>query len=326
MIREIKENYSYNQAITFLSIFTFIFGTAVCFVGEIFLPFAAAFLAALYLFEKPNKISFAFVCPLVSIVFSSILIGPVALIGLEYVFLAFIIFICYQKSLSKAETAIYLTSVIVVFMVLSFYVRAGIVINDFSPDAVLGYYKDGYRWLRRDTVTFLSEMTATTQDGVTKNLMSVEDAELILNTATNSFISVIVLSAFTLAGVTEKIYSTIVLRYSKHGILKTFAHFIPSNFCAYTYIASLVLTIFISDSTVFGIAITNVNNILLAVFLYMGLKYLIIVAKASPKKLMIYAIIIAAFLSFTQATARIISYLGIWVVIGTNAHNKEASK
>ena len=325
MIKELKENYSYAKVIAFLSVFAFIFGVAVCFASGIFLPLASGFLAALILFENPDKRIFSYICPLASIVCSYALIGPVALFGIEHILLAVILAVCYKKSLSKAETAVYLTALITAIIVLSLYVNTAIAIGDFAYDAVVGYTKASYASLRGDVIATLSEFTVTASDGTAQNLMSVENASLYVNVVTNSFVSVIVIFAFVLVGICEKIYSTIVLRYSKHGILKTFAHFLPSNFCAYTYIAAVILGMFASDTTALGIAITNSKNILFVVFLYMGLKYLIMVARASNKKLFIYSLIALGFISFTSVVPTVVSYLGTWVVIGTNAHNKKTS-
>ncbi len=326
MIREIKDNFSYSRVISFLSVFAFIFGTAVCFVGEVFLPFASAFLSALFLFEDPKKRIFSYLCPGASIIFASALIGPIALIGAGYVLLALIIFTCYKKSISKSETAIYLTLAVVAFMVLSLYLRGAILTENYSLEAVIEYYKNAYRSLRKEFITLLSEFTVTAKNGVSENLMSVEDATLAVNAMTNSFVSAIVIFAFLLTGIAEKVFSAIVLRYSKHGILKTFAHFIPTSISAYAYAVCVFLSIFSSDSTDFGIALANVTNILLAVFLYMGCKYLVMLAKASPRKILIFAIIIISFISFTLTAVKIASYLGAWVVIGTNSHNKKASE
>lgn len=325
MIRELKENYSYTKVIAFLSVFSFIFGVAVCFVGEIFLPMASGFLSALILFENPKKRIFSLICPLASIICSYALIGPIALFGIEHILLAVILAVCYKKSLGKAETSVYLTALIVVFIIFSLYVNTAITIGDFTYEAVIGYAKETYTFLRNEVITALSEFTVTANDGTQEKLMSVENASLYVSATTNSFISIIVIFAFVLAGICEKIYSTIVLRYSKHGILKTFAHFIPSNFCAYAYITAVILGIFVSDKAALGIAITNSKNILFVVFLYMGLKYLIMVAKASNKKLFIYSLIAIGFVSFTSLVPAVVSYLGTWVVIGTNAHNKKTS-
>ena len=326
MIRELKENYSYTRVITFLSVFTFIFGAAVCFVGGIFIPVASAFLAALFLFENPKKRIFSFVCPLASILLSTLAIGPITLIGIEYVLLALIIIVCYKKSLSKAETAVYLTALISIFVILSLYINAAIIIDDFSFTAVKDYFVLGYAEFHDGLLTFLSELTITTQEGITENAMTVEDAKTFLTTLTNSFVSVTVITAFVLAGLTEKLYSTLVLHYAKHGILKSFAHFIPSTISSIAYIITAVLSIFVSESTRFGIILSNVNSILLVIFLYMGLKYLFMVAKASPKRILIYALIIMGLISFSNIAPKIISYLGVWVVIGTNSYNKHSAE
>ena len=325
MIRELNDKHSYPRVMTFISILTFVFGVAVCFMGTIFVPFASSFLAALFLFENPQKRILSYVCPIASILLPSIAIGISAVIGVEYVLIALLLVCCYKKSLSKAETAIYLTFTIVVFILASLYLEGAVTIGDFSLSAVKDYYVKIYLDFNKEFVKLLSEFTVTAKDGTVENLMSVEDAKAYFKILSNSVISVVTIFAFILAGITEKIYAKLVLGYSKHGILKTFAHFIPSNLCCFAYIAAIVLSIFTSDSTVFGISVSNISNILMAVFLYMGLKYLSMVAKMSTRRILIYGIIIAGFISFPSVAPNVISYLGVWVVIGTNSQNKISS-
>ena len=119
MIRELNDTYSYSRVITLFSVLSLIFGVAVGILGELFLPLASGFLALLFLFENPKKRFMSYVCPILSVGCAVLIKGLVALISVEYVILAVIIAICYKKSLTKAEAAIYMTFTVVLFLFVS---------------------------------------------------------------------------------------------------------------------------------------------------------------------------------------------------------------
>ena len=322
MIRELKDTYSYPRVITLISVLAFISGIAVCLLGELFLPLASAFLAVLFLFENPKKRFFSYACPVASITLSVLIKGIVALVAIEYVILAVIIAFCYKKSLSKAEASVYMTLTVSVFVFISLYLSAAIALKSFSFSGVEDHYVKIFFEFKEQFVDLLSEFTLTQDDGTIRNAMSVEEATLYFESFTNSFIALVAIFAFLITGLTLKLYTALVLRYSKYGILKKFAHFIPSNLCAYVFIISSVLGVLSSEKTKFGIILLNVNAILTVVFLYMGLRYLLLVCKQSKRKSVIYFVLAAAFLSLPNIVPTVVSYLGAWVVIGTNSHNK----
>ena len=198
-------------------------------------------------------------------------------------------------------------------------------IKDFSLNAVTTHYVEAYADLKRDFVDLFSGFAVNGDDGTIEHAMSVEEAESYFDSITTSFIGLIAVISFLITGLTLKLYSHLILRFSKHGILKTFAHFLPSNFCAYLYIISTVLGWLASETSTFGIILININFILETVFLYMGLKYLVMISNVSQRKRLTYFLLALGILSFPSFVPSLISYLGVWVVIGTNLNNK-ASK
>lgn len=322
MIRELKDAYTYPSTITFFSILSVVFCSATCFLGELFIPLAASFLAALFLFEKPQKRILSYICPAVSLLISVFLKGAAALITIECIILAVIIVFCYNKSLSKAEASIYLTLVISVFVLLSLYLSASVAIGSFSLSAVKEHYLSILMDFKEEFVNVLSQFMITTEEGNTEYAMSVENAQLIFKALFDIAVAMIAIFAFIITGLTLKLYTHLVLKYSKHGILKRFSHFLPSELCAYLYVISSLLEIFSVEGTKFATVLININAIMMVVFAYMGLKYLFVVAKISPRKSMVYFLIALGLISFPSVAPQVISYLGVWVVIGTHKHAK----
>ena len=55
MIRELKDSQSYPRVIALISVLSVFFGIATCVLGELLLPLSSAFMATLFLLEKPKK-------------------------------------------------------------------------------------------------------------------------------------------------------------------------------------------------------------------------------------------------------------------------------
>ena len=221
--------------------------------------------------------------------------------------------------MSKAETAIYLTITASAFVFISLYLSAAFTIESFSLSDIKEHYLGIFLEFKNEFVELLSQFTLTNEQGEIENAMTVEDAQLIFKAFSTTFIALIAIFSFLIAGLTLKLYAKIVLKYSKHGILKKFAHFLPSSLCAYSYVISSILAIFSKDGSRFSLILLNINTIMLVVFAYMGVKYLLMVAKLSARRSVVYFLIALGFLSFPTFAPQIISYIGVWVAVrGSN--------
>ncbi len=316
MIRELKGSYSYKKVITVLSILSLIFGFAFSLFGEMLLPLAVAFYAALILFERPKGRLFSYLVPSVVIAISLVLNGFYGLISLEYVLLAVVLVLVYIRCGSKAECSLYLTIISAVFIVIALYLGAARVIEDFSIEAVASYYSDIYNGLKNQIVSYL--ITLPEEE---KTIVNEAVVQQYFDLLSNMLVSVFAIFAFILSGVTIKIFFALLIKYSKNGILKTFLHFMPASIVAYSYIAVTIFYLLSNSNSLFSVSIFNVYEILMIVFAYVGARFIYLMGKINRRKIVIF-IMAAAFLIAFGFTINLLSYLGIFVTVNSNKNTK----
>jgi len=316
MIRSISDRYEYKKVMAILSALTFIAGIGVGAFGELLLPIASAITAALFIFESPKTRFLSYLIPSLSIAANCILFGLYSLISIQFVLVALILALCYRFGLRKAETSVYLTLAIFVLMLVGLYVSAAKEIGSFSLSGVSEYYNELVAKLRDSIYELLtSENSSVT---VSSGIGSIADDATIkeyVNSLTDFLPSVFAILAFALTGFTVKLFVFIMLKISKHGILKGFAHFIPSSLISYVYVVISIIAMFINDTSVFSLAIVNTSQLLMFVFAYVGLQYVLALGAVSGRRSLIFTLAIAAFILAPQGAIQILSYLGAWFSI-----------
>jgi hypothetical protein len=131
-------------------------------------------------------------------------------------------------------------------------------------------------------------------------------------------VSLLAIVSLVLVGITLKLFNNVMLRVSKRGILKRFAHFLPSNIVSYIYVVSVILSIFSGAQTILDAVILNIANILSVVFAYLGFQYATTIASASGRRRLMISAIIIGFMMFPAVALRILSFVGVWAAVGIN--------
>lgn len=318
MIRELKSSHTYLKVMLLLSVLTLIFGFCFCFLGELFLPFAIAPLAALFIFENPKKRIFSYIVPIIPVITSILAFGIFAAITAQFVIYALIIALCYRYSKTKANASTYLTFSIAVILILSLYISGAMQAGSFSLESVTDYYSDVYTDFKGRLVDFIVNYTTASGEENAEKIISADVAGEYIDAASRLAVAFIGIFAFISAGIAIKFFAFLILRYSKNGILKSFAHFLPTNAVAYTYIVLSVLTAVIGNTEILDLSILNVCQILMIPFAYIGFQYILAVAKISGRKSTVLTFLFAGILALNILAIQLLSYLGVWITIGTN--------
>ena len=121
--------------------------------------------------------------------------------------------------------------------------------------------------------------------------------------------------AFTVSGIAIKVFSAISLRLCKNGILKSFAHFIPSKILAYVYVVISILSALMRADNTFSISVINASEVLAVVFFYVGIRYAFALGELFKNRSTFWLVLAVAFLLFPGAFFAILSYLGAWFAI-----------
>lgn len=324
MIRELKESYNYKTVMAVLSVLTFVSGLAFSFLGEIFLPFAAAFCASLFLFERSRGRVLSYVIPAVPSIISISVNGIFGIISVEYILLALIIVLVYRYSGTKTEAAVYITLVASAFLLLSLYLGGARAIGSFNLSVVTDHYMKILNTFKAELLNILNTYGELEGD-MNSASFSREELDIAFDELLYQLVSLIAVLAFLISGIAIKLFSFIALRVGKNGILKSFAHFIPTNITSYAFIGVLIISIFSGTATQFGIVMLNVCNVLTAVFAYMGIRYAMTFAAMSGRRGFIYALTVGALLIAPSGAVRLLSIVGVWATVGTNNAMRDIS-
>ena len=318
MIRELKPSHKYSSVITALSVLSLAFYFLYGLIGELSLPMASAFLATLFIFENPNKRIFSFLIPVIGIASNLAIHGIYMLVSLEIVVVALIIALCYRYSETKNICAVYLTVIIAVFILVSFYIGGARSCESFDFQIVADYYSGLYTELKSSLASMIASIKGTGRDGAATSIMTEQQAKDMIEQYSKLTVAYIGAFSFLLAGIALKIFNYSVLKISKHGIRKTFAYFFPKSWVAYLYVVLSIISAFISLNGVFAIGIITVSEILMFVFAYLGIRYVLTIARASERRGFLMSILIFGFIFMTSVAVQIISYFGAWIVVSTN--------
>jgi hypothetical protein len=213
---------------------------------------------------------------------------------------------------------VYLTVVIAISILISFYVSAARSCGTFDLKIVAEYFSGMYTDLKSSLVASISSIRGSAIDGSHAPIMSEQQAREMIDQYSKHAVTYISVFAFLLAGISLKVFNYSVLRISRHGILKTFVCFFPKSWVAYLYVVLSIISVFISLNGVFAIGIVTVSEILMFVFAYLGIRYILTIARASERRGFLMSVLIFGFIFMTSVAVRVTSYFGAWIVVSTN--------
>lgn len=317
MIRELKDGRTYSSTMLVLAVLACVFGIAFVFIGELLLPFASAFLALLFVLEKPNARYLSYICSIIPVAAAFIAKGIFGLISLQLVFVAVIIALTYRFNASKAECAAYLTVTVSLFAVLSLYFGGAKATGSFDAKIILDYYSDVFTALKLQLLDVMNQY-AVSRGEANAPVFTVTDATELAAQLKPQLVSLIAIFAFILSGITLKIFTFGMFKVSKRGILKRFAHFLPRNLVSYVYVAVAILSLFSGTGSIFDSVILNFANILAVVFAYIGFQYLTTVASAAGRRRLAITLCIISLFIVPAVSFRLLSFLGVWASVGIN--------
>lgn len=318
MLRELKSTAPYGRTMTFFSILTLISATAASLIGEILIPVAVALLAALFVIENPSRRVLSYIIPFALIAIDIALNGLLSLIGIAITVLSILVAVFYVRKATKAEAAAYLVFAMSIFILATIYISGANEAGSFLPSDVGEYYKATAIQLKEYFIENVLTVEVQASNGELMQLMSDEEAQYYVSSIANALPSLIAIISFAIAGFALKLFCAIIRRSCKWGLLKTYSHFYASSLIAYAYIAIAIIGALASSEAVFDIAIRNVSNILMFVFAYVGLRYVLALAKLSQRRMTIYILVFASIMFMSGIAVQLLSYFGVFINISVN--------
>jgi hypothetical protein len=318
---KISEKLPYNKTVITLFMLALLSAFLSISAAEIFIPFAAGILSALFVFEnrrvKPFSISASAVILVVDVVMG-ILSGSYAPItSLGIIAIAFLMAFCFAGGKSKAETVFYVTVTALAFLLLSFLFVAFEQTGTYTFASAKEFYFELYETLKQTVVDSFTKLT--TAEGV--QLIDEETAVLLFDSAISSLISVVAVVGFIIAGVSLKVFSAIARRISDTPEYVTSWRFVTSSAVAYFFLVLVLVSFFMSSGTdTLSITVANLYSIFAVVFAYSGFGYLYRIFSAKRGPVFAALILVVGTLVLSSVAITLLSVFG---VIFTITYNKQ---
>lgn len=305
-------------------ILSVLFSTAASFLGLpgfFLVPFAVAFLSSAFYISNRSGKKVSFVFALLLILPDIVLAVPHFFGGTCTVVMAFILYRMAIARRNKGECIVYVSLAAFFFILVSILVYGFVISESSSLDGVIRYYSEQRELLREEFVNGFMNVYQTAPQPASDQLANFtrEDITSLFDAFINLFVGMISVMAFTLCGISLKLFSRLSsFSYEEKNFFKTW-RFIPSSIFSYTFLILVVLNLFGFGSGIVGLSIGNLYVLLFFVYAYFGYKVIadILGAKFGSKFTGYILVTIGAFVFFSFAL-QILSYFGAFTAISIN--------
>ena len=282
-------------------------------LGELMIPIAAAALSAIIVLERGRAPVFSIVLPALIIALDVFCRGAMSYLSLEITVLALILALGFIRT-PKSECAFWMTATSVIFTVVSLALSAFAETGTLSLDSFVNFYVGIYEEIEDSFVKAFPEMSAAF--GISSELADASTASALLRAMASMIPSVAIILAFAISGVTIKLQTLIlgiVCDDEGKGKLAGW-RFALAPVVYYAFWIVLVLHFLVDVLGTVGayaIAVTNIYNVLLYVFAYVGLGIVVSMLTMLFKRrsLAILATVLALVI-FSGLAIELIAYFG----------------
>ena len=319
---KLKSSLSQKKTLLILSLSCLLVGVISAFVGDIFVPVICALLALIFVFDNDKK-SFALAISVLLVVINAFAIGfglTMNLFGLQSVIMAIVFYCAFRKSRTKTETVLILTIICAVFSVLNLALIPVNELGSFNLSGIVAYYEALITELRS---LFIEIAYATYSQALQQSGIEITESIIatIFDTQLTLVISYIVIIALVCVGVFTKLFDALSAKLAEDATPVASWRFMTSSIFAYFYVAMMILLIFTSASGgVIGIAVSNLYNIFLVIYAYVGFNFVLALISTRIKPLTA-VIILFVVMALTMSLA--LQFLSVFGVMFTIRKNRE---
>ena len=310
----LSDKFKTQPTIIVFSVLSILFIVAsLLFVGELMLPLAVAAMAIVFVLESGKRRIFSIAIPAVAIAADVILHGTFSYLAFEVTILAVVVAMFFLRG-SKAECSFWLTLTVFIFSLFSMALLAYSETNTFDINTFVDYYIGFYKALEELMVAAFEEAVATAGTGVEGVDSSV--IPMLLSTAATLIPSIIIVFGFVVGGVSLKIFSAIlrlICDEESRARISAWRFTLPKTmYIAFWAAAALNLIAgLVGDSGMFSIVVSNVYNVLLYVFVYVGLGVVLgFLTALLKKRSRAILVMVAAFIFLSALAIELIAYFG----------------
>ena len=331
MKNELKKNLTYKKTMLILSVLCIFCGLLTLLITEMVIPFTAAFLAAIFLFEREGSRRFSYtVCAILILINIAAFFIPEQIptfASLTVIAFAFLMYRSYMKGSEKSECAFLMTAASA--LVLGFTVIAipMFAYGQFDFDVVTEFYGGIISLLREEMILSVNELLFDLSAGGSPILLDADQFGDLFDRQLSMIISYVIIFAFFLVGAAFKLFSIVVSKCADNVKGIFLWRFRTSNVFAYFYFILAVATFFIASSdSIFAITVLNLYNILMFVYFYVGFTVAVGYLSRGRRPVLAFLIVLIAILFFFAYAIELLAVIGAFYTIRTNNANTVKSE
>ena len=324
MQTNLRKDHSYKNKMVNLSLLTVLSVFGCMLAGYICLPFAASFYALLILNERSEKRVLTYILPVLLYIVNFVFNGLYSLEALTYIAIGAVIFLCYKKQISKSETAFWSMLILLVSMMISAVFLAFNEMGAVNLTSIKQFYLSLFNSAKNGFVDYLTNIVMAADEGFLYFLYNKYQVLDIFRSFVYLIIPLTVIFDFILVGVSLKIFSSGVIRYSADEKTVSEWRFSMSNISAYFYIFISLIAIFVSGGDgIFELTVTSVYTILLFIFAYIGIHFIYKLITSYKSGFFAVTVLALALLIFYAFAFQLFSYIGVYYTVVTNNYRKK---
>jgi len=316
----LNKDFSYRSVMIRYTLLTVLSAIGCSLLGYLLLPFAAAFYAAVLVYEKSERRVVSYVLPVVIFVINFLLRGIYSLEAVAYLAVGLIIFFCVKNNKSKGETSFWISFAILVLAALSFILLLLELSADAGYTSARSFFAEYYGKFKTEFLERVSLLISERGDGEYVFLYNHYEAQMFFREIVIYTIPLTILASFVISGITLKLFVRTVEKNSDENSEIYSWNFGTSNIVSYFYIMLAVVALIAnSDGSIFSFVIFTLNTLFTAIFAYIGIKTLYY-AILSRKDSRVFAIILIVimFVLLSSYAFQLASYFGVIVNILMN--------
>lgn len=300
-----------------MSVLAVTFSVFSAFLGEPFIPFASALVAAIWVTDRTVKHAASIIVSTIVLLLNGLVGGLVSVIGLEILLIAAVIAFAFARKRSKAEAALILTVLVAVCIVTSLIFGAMNETKVYTLESVEIFYEEMFTDMRAGFTemveTYISAMPSKSEEVV----LSTNDINAIFDAMVGSLIGVILVIAFAVAGFSLKIFTAIMRRLTPEDAFLADWRFLTPPAYAYSYLALYLLSIFLRGNGALALTVANLSTVFMAVYAYVGFDAIVSIASQKFGKAKTLAVALLVLLFLSTFAMQLLALFGAYATIAT---------
>ena len=243
-------------------------------LGILLAPFVAAPLSALFLLErgKPKVLSLAL--PICLLALDAVFNGIYSYSAIAAIVIALSVYLALGlRIFAKADAAmlaVVLVSAIAFLTIILYGCRLN---NTLSFAASFDYYRNLVEQMRGEWLSVISNYLAQSAASGNTVTLTNEDILALYDNYVLSLYSVVIIAAFTLVGISYKLFTAIFARFVEKKVVIYKWRFALSPIYAIAYLILYVLQLFAAGYSAFAVVTVNLMNVMMVLFAYLGLLF-----------------------------------------------------